>query len=125
MISTNPLANKQDAPNAAMSGISRHTIILYWSLKSYPELAPLQPNERRIVSRACWWHSFRHWQTWLAFLSQFVFIFGGVGLGMLLDGFPQIPQFPTHTLVFSGLGSLVALGIFTQVYSRMLRPHFR
>jgi hypothetical protein len=98
---------------------------LYWSLKSYPELAPLQPNECRAVSRACWWHSFRHWQTWVAFLSQFVFIYGGVGLGMMLDGFPQSTQFPTLTLVFFCLGSSVALAIFTQVYSRMVRPHFR
>src|SRR5258705_5860726 len=108
----------------------------YWTNKSYPELRDLTPAERRDVSHACWVRPFRHWQTWVAFLSQLIFAWLGLAVGSLIDGWGRIwfgapatdlveVHAPVATAILFMLGCIIGTVIFTQVYGHMLRPYLK
>ena len=115
---------------------------IYWASKSFPELRDLESSRRKVVWRACWLRPFLQWQTWAAFLSQFVFIFLGAAIGSFFDGWHRVwlaiyfdgsvapsefehLHLPIWTAIFFWLGSFPGAFVFTQVYSRMIRPYLK
>lgn len=102
---------------------------LYWTLKSFPELRELESHRRKIVWELCWRQPFRHWQTWLAFMIQIVFLYVGHSIGALLDGSNQPTDsdvsFPIITPILRLAGGLIGILLFIQVYARMLRSYLR
>jgi hypothetical protein len=115
---------------------------IYGTLKSFPELRDLESSQRKTVWRACWLCPFLHWQTWAAFLGQFVSILFGVAFGSLIDGWHRIwfsilfggsvepgqlerLRLPICTAILFWLGGVVGAFVFMQVYSQMIRPYLK
>src|SRR5438552_3139215 len=113
-----------DSGHTTFSSCSYHLSVMqiYWTPKSLPELRDLEASLRRKVWRACWLRSFRHWQTWAAFVSQFVLILVGAFVGLVADGQLWIlgwalrgdslvgretGQFPWATVLLMQVGALV------------------
>jgi hypothetical protein len=121
---------------------------IYWVWKTLPELRDLEPSRRKVVWRACCWRPFHHWQTWVAFLSQFVFYFLGAVLGAFVGGSGSIllsawlfgpsrdPKLGQRffddrsstvylTFIFGFVGVMIGTCIFTHVYAKMIRPYLK
>ena len=115
---------------------------IYWTSKSFPELRDLELSRRNVVWRACWMRPFLHWLTWVAFVSQFILIFIGAAIGSYFDGWHRIwvaiyfngtltpselehLHLPVWMVIGIWLGGLPSGFVFTQVYSRMIRPYLK
>jgi hypothetical protein len=57
---------------------------LYWSEKSVPELAALEPAERRLVWRGAFLRCHRHWRVWLAYMAMAAYALLCWAIGMYL-----------------------------------------
>jgi hypothetical protein len=109
------------------------TMQIYWTTASLPEMQGLEPSKQNAIWRACWLRPFLHWQTWLAFFGQFVFIFGGAAVGSLIDGWPQAfisgsiehLRLPIFAAICFVLGGGIGAFIFSQIYVRVARPYLQ
>jgi hypothetical protein len=109
---------------------------IYWTNKSIPELQDLEPPQRRAAWRACCLRSFRHWQTWVAFVTQFATILAGGFIGLFIDGHtwilfggsqPEIAdmRFPAATVGLALIAGVLGSMFFAQVCSQMMRLYLK
>ena len=109
---------------------------IYWTHKSIPELRDLKPRQRRKVWRACWLRPYRHWQTWVAFVGQFLVVLVGGLIGMVIDGDTWILgghsptdlekfTFPWGAVLLMNLGAVMSGCAFWQFHLRLMRPELK
>ena len=96
---------------------------IYWSLKSIPELSGLPPLARARAWFCCVHKTYRHWQTWLGFVSflaaSFVLI---LVLPVLVFRFRLSFAFAIVIMVVILAPILTWFG---HVQSKMIRPYLR
>ena len=118
--------------------VSQHSSAMhfYWTRTSFPELRELEPSQRKSAWRACSFRPFLHWQTWAAFLSQFILLLIGAFIGLVVDGRlwmlrgdspvgREALRFPVASVIFCFVGAAFGYIVFTQVYCSMIRPHLK
>jgi hypothetical protein len=101
--------------------------VIYWTLKSVPELSHLPRQERGRAWRAVSWKTLRHWQFWSVFIgvilgagaSAFLALFviwrlGGSSNAQLYGGLAA--------MLFVALPGMVASN---QVMTNLARPYLR
>lgn len=109
---------------------------MYWTIKSVPELQALEPLQRKVAWRACYFDSFKHWQTWAAVAGGLVmsFLCGAVGLvidghGWIFFGGPRPAtdtlHFPIATLGLTALSGMLGSLEVRQVCIHMMRPYLK
>src|SRR5881296_3047564 len=109
---------------------------IYWTQKSIPELGGLGASQRRAAWRACFFQSFKHWQTWIAFVGQFAILLMGGFIGLFIDGqtwilfggFPpeiEKMRFPVATLTLVLVAAFLGSLVFAQVFCYMMRPYLK
>jgi hypothetical protein len=104
--------------------------ILYWSLKSIPELSALSGRERLRAWFACVHKTAFHWQTWLgcgAALGPYLIL----AILIVCFGLPD-PE-PEHSFLLKLLIPVVAAMavsipgtvLFTHIQAEVIRPYLR
>lgn len=107
--------------------------MIYWTVKSIPELAALPTHERRELLRKTLWKAWLHWQTWAALAVSWLLPYSGGIVAFKVLG-PMVPP----SALFAPHGPLIILAIiwlpalllgavgcliFDQTFKRMLRRH--
>jgi hypothetical protein len=105
--------------------------MVYWTLKSVPELAPLPRKERDRVHELCFRRHFLHADVTprsITAFATFIFLASAIAAGGegILQMFVFGNRFRFWTgMLFTGMGYTLAGYIFSRIAIPVLRPHYR